>query len=158
MPDGSVGEREVVEQPDAVGVVPLAGDGTVLLLRQYRHPFGEYMLEIPAGKLDREGEDPQEAAARELTEETGFVADRLEPLFSFRNSAGWTDEVTHLYLARGLSNEGLPADFTPKAEEADMEVVRMPLADALAAVRDGTISDAKTVIGLLLSAGPAGSG
>lgn len=158
MPDGSVGEREVVEQPDAVGVVPLVGDGTVLLLRQYRHPFGEYMLEIPAGKLDREGEDREGAAARELTEETGFVADRLEPLFSFRNSAGWTDEVTHLFLARGLSNAGVPDDFTPKAEEADMELVRMPLPDALAAVRDGTISDAKTVIGLLLATAPQGSG
>lgn len=153
MPDGEVLDREVVEQADAAGVVPIFGDGSVMLLRQYRQPFATYLLEIPAGKLDREGEDPAAAAARELTEETGYRAERLEHLITFRNSAGWTDESTHLYVATGLTAEGVPDDFHASAEEADMEIVRLPLDEAVAAVRDGTITDAKTVIGLLLVGG-----
>jgi ADP-ribose pyrophosphatase len=153
MPDGSEVEREVVEHPDAVAIVPLFDDRTVLLVRQYRHPVGGYVLEIPAGILDVAGEAPEDAAQRELAEETGMRATRLERLTSFWNSAGWNDERTHVYVGRGLTHSGHPADFEPEAEEADMEVVRMPLDDAVAAVRDGTITDAKTVIGLLLVAG-----
>lgn len=152
MPDGSVAEREVVEQDDAAAVVPLLGDGDVLLLRQYRHPFGEHLLEIPAGKLDREGEDPRETAARELVEETGYRARELTWLTTFRNSAGWTDEVTTVYLGTGLTHEGVPDDFEREAEERDMEIVRLPLGEAVAEVRTGTITDAKTIIGVLLAA------
>lgn len=158
MPDGHIAEREVVEQHDAAAVVPVFGDGTVVLLRQYRHPVGRYVLEIPAGKLDVEGERVEDAARRELTEETGLQADSLEHLTTFANSAGWTDEATHLYLARGLQAVGAPDDFTPKAEEADMEVVRLPLDDVLADVRAGDIIDAKTVIGLLLTGERLGRG
>ena len=153
MPDGSVAEREVVEQDDAAAVVPVFEDGTVLLLRQYRHPFGDYLLEIPAGKLDKEGEGPQETAARELVEETGYRAQRLERLTSFRNSAGWTDEVTSIFLGTGLTHEGVPEGFEREAEEDDMEIVRLPLDEAVREVRAGTITDAKTIIGLLLTAG-----
>lgn len=156
MPDGSVQDREVVEQYDAVGVVPILDDGAVVLLRQYRHPVGRYLLEVPAGKLDVEGEPREEAARRELVEETGLEAATLEPLTTFENSAGWTDEVTHLYLARGLRAAERPDGFAPKAEEADMEVVRLPFDEALAAARSGAITDAKTVIGLLLAAGREG--
>jgi 8-oxo-dGTP pyrophosphatase MutT (NUDIX family) len=152
MPDGSVGEREVVEAPDAAAVVPLADDGMVVLLRQYRHPLGRYLIEIPAGKLDRDGEEARRTAARELVEETGLRAERLEPLGSFCNSAGWTDEVTHLYLGTGLSPQATPEGFAPAAEEADMEVLRLPFEQAVEEVRTGVITDAKTVIGLLLAA------
>lgn len=152
MPDGTVADREVVEQDDAAAVVPLLDDGTVILLRQYRQPFGDYVLEIPAGKLDHEGEGPEETAARELVEETGWRAQRLERLTTFRNSAGWTDEVTTVYLGTGLTHEGVPDDFEREAEEEDMEVVRLPLDEAVAEVRAGTITDAKTIIGLLLAA------
>ncbi len=150
MPDGDVAEREVVEHYDAVGIVPIMDDGTVVLLRQYRQPFQSYMLEIPAGKLDVEGETIEEAAQRELREETGLRAERLERLGAFRNSAGWTNEVTHLYLATQLLPDHAE-DFEPKAEEADMEVVRLPFDEAVKEAHAGSIVDAKTLIGLLLA-------
>jgi 8-oxo-dGDP phosphatase len=152
MPDGTEADREYAGNFDAVAVVPLTDDGQVVLLRQYRQPHRTYFLELPAGKLDVEGEDPGDAAGRELVEETGLRARSLTHLTSFANSAGWTTERTDLYLAEGLERVTPPADFVPKAEEADMEVVTLPLAAALEAVRDGTISDGKTIIGLLLVA------
>lgn len=152
MPDGSLAEREIVEHTDAVAVVPIDAEGRVVLLRQYRHALGEPALEIPAGKLDVAGEAREAAARRELLEETGLEAGGLEHLVSFRNSGGWTDEETTVYLARDVRPGDVPEDFTATAEEADMEVVRLPLADALAAARRGEIIDAKTLIGLLLSA------
>ncbi|HWH32692.1 MAG TPA: NUDIX hydrolase [Egibacteraceae bacterium] len=149
--DGSQAEREIVEHPDAVAVVALDAQGRVLLLRQYRHPVGERLLELPAGKLDRQGEDPADAARRELEEETGWSAGRLDPLLSFHNSAGWTDEGTTLYLADDLRETGTPDGFTAAHEEADMEVVWVPLDEAVAMVAAGEIRDAKTVIGILLT-------
>lgn len=150
MPDGSTRQREVVEHVDAVAAVPLLDDGTVLLLRQYRHPLEQYVLEIPAGIMDVPGEDPAAAVRRELVEEVGMQAADLQPLTYFANSAGWCTEHTHVFLATGLT-EAPALDFEPDAEEADMEIVRLPLADALTAVEDGTITDAKTIIGLLLT-------
>jgi 8-oxo-dGDP phosphatase len=140
MPDGEVAEREVVEHTDAVGVVPLDAEGRVVLLRQYRHPVGETVLEIPAGKLDVDGEPREDAAARELLEETGLAADGLVELVTFTNSSGWTDEVTTVYLARVVRPGDVPEDFTATAEEADMEVVRMPLDEAVAMARRGRSS------------------
>lgn len=151
--DGTEVEREVIEQDDAVAVVPVFDDGTVLLLRQYRHPVGRYLLEIPAGKLDIPGETPEAAAQRELIEEVEHRAGRLEHLITVHNSAGWTDEQTHLYIGTALQPVGPPEAFAPTAEEADMEIVRVPLEEAVARIRQGEISDAKTVIGLLLAAG-----
>ena len=152
MPDGDVAEREVVEHTPAVAVVPLFDDGTVVLLRQYRHPIGRYLLEIPAGKLDVDGEDPADAARRELAEETGLQAAELVHLTTFENSAGWTTEWTAVHLGTGLTETAPPDDFEAEHEEADMEVVRLPLAEAVDAVVRGEITDAKTVIGLLLAA------
>jgi len=150
MPDGSTADREVVDHVDAVAAVPLLDDGDVLLLRQYRHPLGQYVLEIPAGIMDVDGEAPIDTARRELAEEIGMQATDLRPLTSFANSAGWCTEHTHVFLATGLHEA--PGQFEAEAEEADMEIVRLPLADAVAAVADGTIFDAKTIIGLLLVA------
>lgn len=151
-PSGEEGVREVVEHMDAVAVVPVMDDGSVLLLKQYRHPVERYVLEIPAGKLDVEGEPPAEAARRELREEIGHDAERLEHLTTFLNSAGWNTERTAVYLGTALVEADAPEGFEPEGEEADMEIVRLPLADAVAEVRRGSIVDAKTVIGLLLAA------
>ncbi|MDX1657951.1 MAG: NUDIX hydrolase [Nitriliruptorales bacterium] len=152
MPDGSVHDREVVEHFDAVAVVPLLDDGSVLLLKQYRHPLERYVLEIPAGKLDQEDEDRAEAARRELREEVGYDARDLDELVTFANSAGWNNEQTTVYLARGLHEAEARDEFELEAEEADMEIVRIPFDDAVAEARRGGLIDAKTVIGLLLAA------
>ena len=151
MPDGQVRPREIAEHLDAVAVVPLDDDGHVVLVRQYRHAFGRYQLEIPAGVLDVDGEPPDEAARRELLEETGLVCDEIDHLLAFANSAGWSDETTHVYLARHVRPGPAPDGFTPEAEEADMEVVKLPLDEAVAMAERGEIPDAKTLVGLLLA-------
>ena len=151
-PDGAEVEREVVERPVAVGVVPITPEGRVLLLHQYRQPIGRLLIELPAGLMDVAGEeDPADTAQRELIEELGMRAGTLEPLTTFWNSAGWTDERTHLYLGRELQPADPPADFEASAEERHLEVVSLDLDDAVQAVRDGEITDAKTVIGLQLA-------
>ncbi len=151
-PDGNEVEREIVGHDDAVAIVPVTDDGEVVLLRQYRQALREHLLEIPAGTLDVDGESPTDAALRELAEETGYTARSLEHLVTFHNSAGWTDERTHVYLARGLTGDSAPEGFEPEDEEADMELVHLELAAAWAAARAGEISDAKTLVGLLLTA------
>lgn len=150
-PDGATVEREIVEHDDAVAVVPVTAAGEVLLLKQYRQPVRTYLLEIPAGKMDVAGEPPEVAAQRELQEEVHHRADRFVPLTTFHNSAGWTTERTHVFLGTGLSAAAPPDDFAPEAEEADMEVVVLPFGVALEQVRRGELTDAKTVIGLLLA-------
>jgi ADP-ribose pyrophosphatase len=142
LPNGTTLDLEVVRHPGAAAIVPLTHNGTVLLIRQFRHAAGGYIYEIPAGKLDP-GEDPRQCAAREVEEEIGFRAADLEPLVSFFTTPGFTDEVIHVFLATGL---------TPGIQKLDhdevLEVVEMPLEDALARIADGTIKDAKTIIGL----------
>lgn len=152
MPDGHVAEREVAEHIDAVAVVPLDDDDHVVCVRQYRHPVGEPLLEIPAGVLDVAEEAPEAAARRELLEEVGLEADELRPLVTFHNSAGWSDESTTVYVARGLREGGHLGDFRPEAEEAHMQVVRLPLAELVEMARSGRLTDAKTLVGLLLVA------
>ena len=156
-PDGSVVEREIAERPNAVAMVPLTADDEVILVRQYRHAVGGHELEIPAGLLDVEGEREEDAAQRELVEEIGMTAGTLRRLLCFTNSAGWSDEATVVFLASDLRDTEVDPGFEADAEEADMTIVRMRLADAVTAVRRGEIRDAKTVIGLLLVAGDRGS-
>lgn len=151
MPDGETATREVCEHLDAVAIVPVTEDGQVVLVRQYRHPVQAYQLEIPAGMLDVEGEPPEAAAHRELAEEVHLEADDLVELVRFRNSSGWTDETTTIYLAERARPSERPDSFEAVEEEADMEVVRMPLAEAVQMARQGQLVDAKTVIGLLLA-------
>lgn len=150
MPGGDTAKREVCEHLDAVAVVPITDDGDVVLVRQYRHPVRDYQLEIPAGMLDMDGEAPEDAARRELAEEVQLAADTLTELVRFRNSSGWTDETTIVYRADGVEPRAEPEGFQAVHEEADMEVVRLPLHDAVGMARSGQLLDAKTIIGLLL--------
>lgn len=99
MPDGTIGEREVVDHDDAVAIIALTPADEIILVRQYRQPFREYVLEVPAGTLDIEGESPESAARRELAEEVQHQAPSMELLSTFYNSAGWSTERTHVFLA-----------------------------------------------------------
>jgi 8-oxo-dGTP pyrophosphatase MutT (NUDIX family) len=148
-PDGQRVAREVVHHPGAVAVVPLHEDGTVTLVRQYRVALDGLVWEIPAGLRDVEGEPPEVTAQRELVEEAGLSATRIEHLTTFNNSPGFCDEAVVVYLATGLS--AVPDD-RQGPEEQDMTVERIPFDQALAMVGDGRIADAKTVVGLLLTA------
>jgi 8-oxo-dGTP pyrophosphatase MutT (NUDIX family) len=145
-PDGAAYEREVVHHPGAVGMVPLHDDGTVTLVRQYRAPLDTEMWEIPAGLRDVAGEPTELTAQRELAEEVGLRAGRLEHLITFHNSPGFSDEAVVIYLATDLHE--VPDD-RQSVEEQHMVVERIPLAEARAMVADGRITDAKTVIAVL---------
>jgi ADP-ribose pyrophosphatase len=145
-------EREVVEHPSAVAIVALDGDRRVVLLRQYRHPLRRRILELPAGILDVEGEEAGAAARRELAEEAGLAVDEVRHLVTFANSAGWSTETTSIYLGTGVREALRPDGFEATAEEADLEVLRLPLQEALATVAAEEPADAKTLLGLLLAA------
>ena len=130
-------------------------DGSVLLVRQYRHPAGAVLLEIPAGTLERDpqdgsGEDPEGAARRELEEETGYRAARWEHLADFWTAPGFATELMHLYLATELTPAG-DERLGPDADEA-LELVHLPWREAVAAADRGEIHDAKSLVGLLLLA------
>lgn len=147
-PDGSEITRDVVRHPGAVSVVPLLEGDEVVLVRQFRAPFGTEILEIPAGKLDVAGEDLAVAASRELAEEVGLRAGSLEHLLCFNNSVGFCDEESHVFLATGLTE--VPRDRQGPEEHA-MSEVRMTLTEAREAIREGRITDAKTVLGLMFT-------
>ena len=146
LPDGRSAVREVAEHAPVVVIVPLDGDGNVLLVRQYRLPVQQSLLELPAGGIDA-GESVEEAVQRELREETGQRAGRLERLAAFYASPGYCDELMHLFLATELEPSPLAAD-----SDENIEVVLIPLTDALALVDRGQICDAKTIIGLWAAA------
>ena len=147
-PNGEAFSREVVRHPGAVSVVPLLDDGDVVLVRQYRAPLDRFLLEIPAGKRDVAGEPPEETARRELAEEVGLVAAELVPLTVFHNSVGFCDEESHVFLGTGLSRTEVDLQGI---EEQNMTEVRVALRDTPALIAAGEITDAKTVIGLLLA-------
>ena len=150
-PDGSQGTRTVAKRPAAVAAVCIDDDQQVALVRQWRAPIQRYLYELPAGKLDIEGEDPTEGMARELAEEAQIQAEAVTTLTTLDMTAGWADERITLYLATGLSPAPLPEDFVLEAEEADMTLEWVALTEAIAMCRDGRITDAKTVAGLLLA-------
>lgn len=151
-PDGSTGELEMIRHPGASAVVPFLSDPhgedpQVLMIRQYRYAADGYLYEIPAGRLDR-GEDPRDCAHRELKEETGCTAERMEHLISFYTTPGFTDEKIHIFLATGLV-----AGETKHESDEFLDLEPMLLSRALAMVEAGDISDAKTALGLLYAAG-----
>ena len=151
-PDGSVGELEIVRHPGASAVVPFLSDPAgedpqVLLIRQYRYAAEGYLYEIPAGRLNPE-ESPRACALRELKEETGCSAERVDELFTMYTTPGFTDEKIHLFMATGLTS----GETKHEADEF-LELQPMPLSRALQMIQAGEIQDSKTALGLLFAAG-----
>ena len=144
-------QREVVRHFGSAVIIPVFEDGTVMLVKQYRHPAVRYLLEAPAGTLG-DGERPEVGAARELQEELGLKAERLEKLSEFFVSPGFLEEKMHVYLAMGLTEGKQFLD-----EDEVLEIVRLPIAEALEMITSGEIQDAKTIIGLMLAAPRVGS-
>ena len=141
-----------MRHPGASAIVPFLGDPRgpdpeILLLRQYRYATGGFLLEVPAGRLDRD-EDPLDCARRELREETGCSAERMDRLTTIWTTPGFSDERIHLFMASGLTRG-------EHAREADefIETEAMPLSHALELIRDGRIMDAKTALSILFAAG-----
>lgn len=144
--------REVVWHNGGAAAVACFADGTVALVRQYRHPTGRFVLELPAGRLEA-GEPPEACAARELEEELGVVAGRMEPLSEFYTTPGFCSERLWVFLATDLRETA-----TNRDEDEIIEVVRLPFSRALSMVASGEIDDAKTIIGLTLAARRQGVG
>jgi len=144
LPDGGEGVREYIRHPGACAIVPLFDDGRVLLERQFRYPLGREFIEIPAGKLEP-GEPPLETAKRELLEETGYAAGEWTRLGVIHPGIAYTDEAINLFLARKLLKKKRDLD-----QGEFLELVILPLTEAIAMIRDGRITDAKTVAALLL--------
>jgi ADP-ribose pyrophosphatase len=152
MPGGGDSVREVVHHPGAVAVVALDDDENVVLLRQYRHPVGKHLWELPAGLRDEDGEPPLETGKRELAEEVQLAAARWSLLLSVNNSPGYSDELVDVFLAEELSPVDRPDGFVVEHEEADMSIERVPLADAVQRVFDGDIRNSSAVAGILAAA------
>lgn len=141
LPDGSLASREVVYHPGGVAVLALDEDNTVYLVKQYRYPIRQLLLELPAGKLDHGAEEDRLLGAqRELSEETGLEASEWTYLGYTLASPGFCDEALHMYLARGLTRKGQHLD-----EDEFLDVVTMPFDELVKQVMDGAITDAKTV-------------
>jgi|SRR5690606_14841903 ADP-ribose pyrophosphatase len=143
LPDGNLAVRELIEHPGAVAVVALDSQQNVMLVRQFRIGANRELYEIPAGLLEA-GETPEACARRELREEIGYEPGRLESLGGFFPAAGYTTEYIHLYFTRDLI-------YSPLAQDRDefIEVVRLPLPEAVRLIEQGEIVDSKTIIGLL---------
>lgn len=142
LPNGKEATREYIVHPGAVVVVPLLADGTILMVRQFRYPLRREFYELPAGKIDP-GEDPLVCGQRELLEETGFIADTWHSLTTIHPCIGYSDERILIYVAQGLSERGHQRD-----EDEFLDNVLMPLSEAMDWVREGRISDVKTMVGL----------
>jgi 8-oxo-dGDP phosphatase len=152
MPGGGVKTREVIEQPGAVGIVALDEDGQVVLIRQYRHPVGERLVELPAGLLDVPGERAYRTAQRELAEEVGLTAARWDLLVDLQVSPGLSNEAVRVFLARDLSPVPAADRYVGVDEETDLDVHRRPLDEAVGAIFAGEIQNSLAVTGLLATA------
>jgi ADP-ribose pyrophosphatase len=145
--EGSVTyQREVVHHPGSAVIIPVFADDTVALVKQYRHPAVRYLLEAPAGTLE-DRESPDVGAARELEEELGLIAGRLEKLTEFFVSPGFCEEKMWVYLATDLTTANQRLE-----DDEILEILRVPFSQALEMITDGEIQDAKTIIGLMLAA------
>lgn len=142
LPNGLTVDLEVIRHPGASAVVPIKADGTVVLIRQFRHAAGGFIYEIPAGKLNP-GEEPLACAERELEEEVGYCASQFDLLSSIFTAPGFADEVIHVYRATGLTKGRQHLD-----RDEVLEVVELPLEQAIEMIAAGQIRDAKTIVGV----------
>jgi ADP-ribose pyrophosphatase len=142
LPDGATTTREYIRHPGAVAIVALPGDGNVLLVRQFRYPHRREFIEIPAGKLEPD-EPALDTGKRELLEETGYVAAKWRKLGDIHNAIAYSDETIELWLATELELRTQALDHGEF-----LEVLSVPLAEALAMTRDGRITDVKSIVGL----------
>jgi ADP-ribose pyrophosphatase len=147
MPAGRAAVREVIEHPGAVAILPLDDDGSVVMIDQYRHAVRRRLRELPAGLLDAAGEDPLTTAQRELVEETGCTAREWSVLVDVVPSPGFSDESVRVFLACGLTEVGRPPEQDD--EEADLDIVRLSLDEAVRQALAGEIINSATVAGLL---------
>ncbi len=145
LPNGKQATRDIVRHPGASVVVPITDDGYLLLVEQYRKPCEMISLEIPAGKLD-EGESPETCAIRELREETGYVAGNIQKALTIHSTPGFSDEVLHLYVATGLTENVSCPD-----EDEFISCSKYTLDECIRMVEEGRITDAKTIIGIFLA-------
>ena len=145
LPNGEKAVREWIKHPGASAVIPYTDDGRIILVRQYRYPVEQVTLEIPAGKLDVAGEDPLECARRELSEETGYEAAEYKFLTKLATTVGFSDEYIYIYAAKGLTSGIQHTD-----DDEFINVVQVPLEEAVKMVWDGRIIDGKTIISILM--------
>ncbi len=145
LPDGRTATRDKISHPGASVVIPMGSENELYMVRQFRKPIEKVTLEIPAGKLDA-GEDPMECAVRELREETGLVAEKVEHVISIHSTPGFCDEVLHMYLATGLKEGPAAAD-----EDEFITTEKIPVVKLVDMILNGEITDAKTIIGVLLA-------
>ena len=147
LPNGNKATREWIKHPGASSIIPLLPDNQIILVKQYRYPVAQVTLEVPAGKLDIQGEDPLECAKRELSEETGYTAGKIWKLTAIATTVGFSNEIIHLYAATDLKAGKQHTD-----EDEFINVVKMPLADAVKLVETGKIVDPKSIISILMLA------
>lgn len=147
LPNGNKATREWIKHPGASSVIPLLPDNQIILVKQYRYPVAQVTLEVPAGKLDKPGEDPIECAKRELSEETGYTAEKFWKLTTIATTVGFSNELIHLYAATNLKAGEQHTD-----EDEFINTVKMPLTDALQLVETGKIIDVKSIISILMLA------
>jgi ADP-ribose pyrophosphatase len=147
LPNGNDVTLEIVRHAGAAAAVPMTEGGSVVMVRQYRHATGSWLLEVPAGKLDRPGEPPEACAKREVEEETGYVAADLVPLGWIWTTPGFSDERIWIFLARGL----VPGRAALERDEV-LSVEEIPLAEAVQRALSGEIADAKSVCAILRAA------
>ena len=147
LPNGHESVREWTEHPGASAVIPLLPDNQIILVRQFRYAVGKVTLEVPAGKLDKVGEDPLECAKRELSEETGYTAGKIWKLTTIATTVGFSNEYIHLYAASDLTAGAIHPD-----SDEFINVVKVPLTAALQMVESGKIFDAKSAVSILLLA------
>ena len=145
LPNGKEATREWIRHPGAASVIPLLPDGRIVLVRQYRYPVQKVTLEVPAGKLDSPDEDPLDCAVRELKEETGYTAGKIEKLTMIATTVGFSNEKIYLYAAQDLS----AGEQCPDEDEF-INTVKVPLAEAVRMAEEGKIYDAKSVTSILL--------
>ena len=143
--NGKISHREICEHPGAVAIVPITNDGKIILIRQFRKPIEEAIYEIPAGLINK-GEELKDAAARELEEETGYKANKIEFALTVYTSPGYSTEKLHIFIARDLV-----ATKNNPDEDENIEVAITPIETALQMIKNGEIKDGKTIVGINLT-------